>query len=305
MLRATVLLCLVANAVLTQSVPTAQYNGPTDDNIVDYDSRGSINDTIRADLPSCAADYSSMSVDNRRIFQNTSPKPHAICVRSTDGYFVAAENTVRKSFFMYYECGWTKIKIDLPSTSPPGTGCAFVGGKLFYARNGQILQFSSKGIYEKEFATGYHFLRLTALKDSVIYSTVYTSNTVLGYDVATGDLKYRFETVSAYGRGLAFDPSSHLHISTASKVVEKFTYEGVKIGEKTYSEISSADGILVDGDFNVIIADRGNKQVLVFSETGRLFKRIYGFDLPLDVGMSRRCTSLIVADYGHGYVYLV
>ena len=50
MLRATVLLCLVTSAVLTQSLPTAQYNGPTDDAIEDYPTRshGSIKDTLRA-----------------------------------------------------------------------------------------------------------------------------------------------------------------------------------------------------------------------------------------------------------------
>ena len=89
MLRATVLLCLVTSAVLTQSLPTAQYNGPTDDTIVDYhtDSNGSINDTLSA-VPNCTADYTKMSGTNPKMILNNIPKPFGVCVRA-DGCFVA------------------------------------------------------------------------------------------------------------------------------------------------------------------------------------------------------------------------
>ena len=87
MLCATVLLCLVTSAVLTQSLPTAQYNGPTDDTIVDYhtDSNGSINGAV----PKCAADYAKMNGADPKMILNNSPKPTAVCVRA-DGCFVAA-----------------------------------------------------------------------------------------------------------------------------------------------------------------------------------------------------------------------
>ena len=309
MLRATVLLCLVASTVLTQSLAAAKYNGPTDDAIVDYPTRsnGSINGTLRA-VPTCAADYARMSIADRKMYQDASPSPHAICVRASNGDFVAAEFLAnRQSVFMYDACGWIKKKVTLPSQTSPATGCAFAGTKMFYALHSgkQILQFTSEGSYERVFATEYQFLRLTAFNDSLLYSTLRDSKMVLGYSIADGDLKFNFETVNADGRGLAFDPDGYLHVSTWGRVVEQFAYNGVKVGQVTYSQVSIADGILVDGDHNVIIADRGNKQVLVFSHTGALIKRITGFDLPLDVAMGYQCNSLIVADYERSYIYLL
>ena len=87
MLRATVLLCLVTSAVLTQSLAitdTTQSNDPIDDGtIVDYlsDSQlrddGSINDTLSrlSGLPVCSTDYSRMSIANRKMIQQISSKP--------------------------------------------------------------------------------------------------------------------------------------------------------------------------------------------------------------------------------------
>ena len=83
MLRATVLICLVTSAVLTQSLASTYtakgtdsinddtiLNNPIDDTIVDYPiddtiDDGSINDTWSA-VPKCAADYPRMSIANRK-----------------------------------------------------------------------------------------------------------------------------------------------------------------------------------------------------------------------------------------------
>ena len=132
MLRATVLLCLVTSAVLTQSLPTAQYNGPTDDTIVDYhtDSHGSINDTLSA-VPNCTADYTKMSIANRKVFQNATVSPFAVCVRA-DGCFVATTLQPNQPFvYMYDRCGWIKEKIMLPNQTGAGSGCAFTSTKLY------------------------------------------------------------------------------------------------------------------------------------------------------------------------------
>ena len=135
MLRATVLLCLVTSAVLTQSLPTAQYNGPTDDTIVDYhtDSNGSINDTLSA-VPMCAADYAKMNVTAPKMILNDSPKLNAVCVRA-DGCFVVAvfQSSNQPFVFMYDKCGWIKNKIILPNVIGAATGCAFTSTKLFYS----------------------------------------------------------------------------------------------------------------------------------------------------------------------------
>ena len=242
------------------------------------------------------------------MYQNASPNPHAICVKASNGDFVAAEYLAnRQSVFMYDACGWIKKRVTLPSQTSLATGCVFAGTKMFYAlRSGkQILQFTSEGIYERVFATGYEFLRLTAFNDSLLYSTLRDSKIVRGYHIADGSPRYHFQTLNAYGRGLAFGPDGYLRVATAGKVVEFFTYNGVKVGQVTYSEVSLADGILVDGDYNVIIADRGNKHVLVFSHFGVLTKRITGFDLPVDVAMGYQYKSLIVADFDRSYIYLL
>ena len=167
----------------------------------------------------------------------------------------------------------------------------------------QILQFSSDGRYEKVFATGFRFSRLTT-RGNLLYSTI-VGKRIHAYDTDTGNLKYHFETTTANARGLAFDPAGYLHVSTWGRVVELFTYKGFKIGQKTYPQVGIADGILVDSNHYVIIADRGRWQVLVFTQAGLLTKRITGFSLPLDVAMGYKCGYLIVADYGRNVIYLL
>ena len=307
MLRATVLLCLVANAVLTQSLPTAQYNGPTDDTIVDYDSRGSINDTLSA-VPKCAADYAKISVANRKMIQKDSPMAHAVCVRA-DGCFVAAVHQVQLGspfIFMFDTCGWIKKRILLPRNTGAGSGCVFTSTKLYYAVSNdmKILQFTSDGEYEKVFATGDNFYRLTTQDNSLLYSTIYPTNEVRAYDIATGNLKYRFKTTTGDARGLAFDPSGYLHVSTMGKVVEQFTYKGVKIGQKSYPEVNEADGILIDSHHHILIANRYSGEVFVYTHAGLLTKRITGFNDPADVAMGYQCSYLLVADFRNG-VYLL
>ena len=309
MLRATVLLCLVANTVLTQSLASAQYNGRTDDPIATDGSQlrdGSTNNTL-SDAPTCAADYSKMSVADRKVFQNASPRPHAVCVRA-DGYFVVAELIANRPFvYMYDTCGWINKKILLPSRTGAGSGCVFTSTKLFYAlyASKKILQFTSDGVYEKVFATGYGFLRLTTRDNSLLYSTIYPTKKVRAYDIATGSLKYNFETTTGNARGLAFDPSGYLHVSTWGKVVEQFNYEGFKIGQKLYPQLNRADGILIDSNHYVIIANRYRHEVLVFNYAGLLTKKIAGFGDAVDVAMGYQCGYLIVADYNRNGVYLL
>ena len=94
------------------------------------------------------------------------------------------------------------------------------------------MQFSIDGKYEKVFASGIPFLRLTTYNDSLLYSSIYLTKKVHAYDTTTGNLKYHFKTTTAIARGLAFDPDGYLHVSTGGRVVELFTYEGFKVGQK-------------------------------------------------------------------------
>ena len=315
MLRATVLLCLVASAVVTHSlaaIDTLQDIDPINNNAPDYpiddtidDDDGFINNTLSA-VPKCAADYPRMSIANRKMFQNGSPRPHSICVRA-DGYFVAAVLLANRPYvYMYDTCGWIKKKIMLPNRSPAAAGCAFTSTKLFYSFHvgKKIYQFTHDGVYEKVFATGVGFMRLTTYKN-LLYATIYPTKQVRAYNTATGRLVYHFETTTAAARGLAFDPAGYLHVSTWGRVIELFTYKGFKIGQRTYPQVRIADGIRIDSNHYMIIADRGHRQVLVFTHAGLLTKRITGFSLPLDVALGYRCGYLIVADYSRGYLYLL
>ena len=309
MLRATVLLCLVASAVLTQSLAAAQYNGPTDDTIATDSSqlRDSSTNGKWSAVPKCAADYPRMSVADRKVFQNGSPSPQAVCIRA-DGYFVAAVLRSNLKFvFMFDTCGWIKKKIMLPSRSGDATGCAFTSTKFYYAlyTDRKILQFSIDGKYEKVFATGFQFLRLTTYNDSLLYSSIYSTKKVRAYDTTTGNLKYTFETSTGQARGLAFDPAGYLHVSTWSKVVDKFTYQGFKIGEKSYPDVYIADGILIDSNYYILIANRYRNEVLIYTQAGLLTKKITGFSQPLDLVMGYKCGYLIVADIGRNGVYLL
>ena len=312
MLRATVLLCLVASAVVTHSLAALQDIDPIDNNSTDYpiddtidDDDGFINNILSA-VPKCAADYPRMSIANRKTILNGSPRPHAICVRA-DGCFVAAVALANRPYvYMYDTCGWIKKKIMLPNRFPATSGCAFTSTKLFYSSyvGKKIYQFTYDGVYEKVFATGVQFLRLTTYKN-LLYATIWPSKQVRAYNTATGRLVYHFETTTGNSRGLAFDPTGYLHVTTWGRVIELFTYKGYKIGQRTYPQLRIADGILIDSNHYMIVADHGRRQVLVFTHGGLLTKRITGFNQPADVAMGYRCGYLIVADYSRGYIYLL
>ena len=94
--------------------------------------------------------------------------------------------------------------------------------------------------------TGYEFYRLTTRKDSLLYSTIFVTKKIHAYDIATGNLKYRFAITAGEARGLAFDPRGYLHVTTGSNVVETFTFKGSKKEQKSYPELQVGEGILID-----------------------------------------------------------
>ena len=310
MLRATVLLCLVTNAVLTQSLPTTDTAQGTDPIDVDYPSdgsqlhEGSINDTLSG-IPTCSADYSRMSIADRKVFQNVSPKPHAICVRS-DGFFVATILLPNPQHAYFFDpCGWVKAKIILPGGTTNGLGCVFTPNYLFYSitPGNQILQFNSGGIYMKVFAGGATFLRLAA-QGNVLYTSIRQSREIRAYNTFNGILMYRFFTSNGLARGLAFDRNGNLHVTTFSNVVELFTPQGQKLSQKIL-QLAQADGIAVDSNYYRIIADRGTREVRIFNEVDTLIRRIPGFVLPVDVALGNRCTCLMVADLDANAIFLL
>ena len=337
LLRFTVLLFLVASAVLAQTQalndtdrdadpvgypPNEESdNYPSNEKPVEYPSHidypineNPINETIENSLfhetlsivPKCAADYPRMDPGRRKSFQNLTPRPGAVCTRA-DGYFVTTSWLPNRKFvYLYDTCGWMEKQINLPARVLYSAGCVFIGNKLFYADyNGKrILQFTSDGVYQKVFATGQKFLRFTA-QGNLLYTTIWPSKQVLAYDINTSNIEYRFETTTAYARGLAFDPTGYLHVSTWGKVIEVFTFKGYKVGQRLYPQLARADGILIDSNHYLIVADRGRKQVFIFNHSGLMTKRMTGFGDPLDVAMGYKCGYLLVGDYARSGVYLL
>lgn len=299
MLQATVLLCLVACAVITQTSALVNDTVPINN---------AARPALLSNAPNCAADYPKMGIQDRKAFIKV-PYPHAVCVRA-DGYFVATIlSSNRKFIYMFDTCGWIKKKIMMPSRSGQGSGCAFTSTKMFYATYAgrhEILQFTSDGVFEKVFATGLRFLRLTTYNHSLVYAGIFGTRKIRAYDTATGNLLYSFETTSGNARGLAFDPSGILHVSNGGNVIEHFMYNGFKVSQRTYPEVGSADGILVDSNYYTLIADRGGRrQIAIYTYNGLLTKKITGFSLPIDVAMGYKCGYLLVDDYSRGGVYLL
>ena len=319
MLRATVLLCLVTSAVLTQSLAspyTAQGTDPIDGNtILDYPSDssqlrdGSINDTLSeiSGIPTCSADYTTMSIANRKVFQNIIRKPFAICVRS-DGCFVATSYIPNLQYvYLFDPCGWVKKKIALPPGTANGVGCAFTPTNLFYSvtPGNKILQFTNDGGYQNDFAVGFAASRM-ATSGYLLYTSISGTKRIVAFDTINRRVVYSFFTTNGEARGLAFDRNGNLHVTTFGNVVELFTPQGQQMTQTVYPEIGKADGIAVDSNFYRIITDTGNlRQVLVFDRVHRLVRRITGFNTPADVALGNRCTCLIVADLFAEVIYLL
>ena len=296
MLRASVFLLIGCVAVLTNAHDDLPVIDPTD----------GMPSQVSA-VPTCAADYPRMSQKQPKIVQKALPYPAAVCVKPDNtGDFVAALWIPRTFVYMFDNCGWVKKRIELPAGTSYSCGCAFTNSKLFYAatRSRKIYQFNINGTFEKVFAIGYNFLRMTT-RGQQLYVSIESTKNVRVYDTANGNLVRQFSTTTANARGLAFDPAGYLHVSTWGKTVEIFTHDGYKVKEMTYPQLVIADGLLIDSNTYTIITDRVKKQVQIYRPYSNLLvKRMTGFGLPIDVGMGYKCGYLLVADYYHG-IYLL
>lgn len=307
MLHATVLLCLVFGVVITHSLAAVV---PVDDSILVNNAihDDSINDTlsIETGLPTCLADYSRMSIANRRIFQDRNPTPSAICVRS-DGYFVAAVPSTNSPNVIFFDpCGWFRGRIVVPAVYGNGFGCAFSQSYLFYSTSNSILQYSSDGgVLQNVFANGEPFMHMVT-QGNFLYATIGGKNLIRVYDFVNRKYIRTLQTKSRYAQGLAFDIRGLLHVTTLSSIVEVMTTTGYPyMGTMDFKEVVQGDGIAMDRNGNTIIADRGSRQVFIYDQQ-KLFVRppITGFQLPVDVTFNSGCSLLMVADMGRG-IYML
>ena len=246
-----------------------------------------------------------------------------VCVAPNGNFLMVPHGFFQGRKYMYIMAPWglrvTKLK--LPVHTKWYKSCEKVGiyyGDCVFTKNAiyitmrsngdspckpdKILKFTADGKFVKIMATGAAFLRLTT-GGGYLYSTVRNSKDVLVYDMATDRQIRRFQLTSGNGRGLAFDMSGNLHVATFGKTVEVFTYKGKKLRQTTYKELTQADGIVVDNENNILIADRAGK-VFVFNRANKLIKKI---DPPgsypmYDVDIGYKCTLLVVNPTGT-YLY--
>ena len=311
LLRSTVFL-LIACAVLTQTladfVNTEQINDGNAEQIRNdqiHDGNTEYIPRLSDPVPACAADYAVMNRLQPKLTIKALNYPAGICVKP-NGDFVAAVWAVRTYVYMFNNCGWIKKRIELPKGTSLSADCAFTSSNMFYSaiRNKKILQFNANGTYQKEFTTGFNFLRL-ATRGNELYSTVDNSKDIRVYDTRNGNIVRHFTTTRAMARGLAFDRSGYLHVSTLSKYVEIFTYDGHKVQDDTFPDLVHGDGLVIDGSYYTIITDRAHRQLQVYNENSILVKKITGFGLPMDVAMGYKCGYVILADYSAHSIYLL
>lgn len=293
-LRATTLGFLVTTCVisLTLAVPTMEEH---------------LDDNQLSTAIACAADYDKMSIDNRKVFQDMQPSTHSICIRANGDFVATVWSSTEVTFtYMFDTCGWMKSKINLPSGISRSAGCAFSTTNFFYSdiTNKKILRFDINGTYQNEFVTGQRYLR-QAVQGNLLYSTIDVSKKIIAYHLSNASVAHKFETTTGLARGMAFDSTGHLYVSTWGNVVEIFTAQGSKVEEKTFTEIGIGDGILVDSNHFIILADRQHKNVYVFNHKDALTKTITGFADPADIAMGHQCGYLIVADSSRGGFYLL
>ena len=146
------------------------------------------------------------------------------------------------------------------------------------------LQFTSEGVYEKVFVTGYKFIYMTT-RGLWLYTSIGLARAVHVYDTANGNLVTHFEATSGNTHQLAFNPQGYLHVATWGKNVEIFTHDGHKIHQITYSQVGYADSLTIDNSTYTILVDRSSKQVQVYNHNNLLVNRITGFNNSTGVAM--------------------
>ena len=293
LVRATVflLLALVGSVILTQTM-AIENESAVDEDLITY-------------VPKCQADYDKMDPKEPKQLINYPGLTYStgVCTNPKNGDFVIVYWQPRAFVYLHDSCGWIKKRIELPRGTSYSSDCVFSGSKLFYAatKNQRILQYNEEGTYEKVFATGFSFLRLTS-RGTRLYSSILEKYTkmIRVYNTTNGNNVNHFETTSGAARGLAFDPQGYLHVSIWGKNIEIFTFDGHKVQQVMHPQVSIADGILVDGGTYTIIVDRGHRQVLVYNHNNLLANKIVGFRLPGGVAMGYKCGYLLISDWGRG-----
>ena len=224
--------------------------------------------------PSCTPFYPSMISSKPKGSTDVIPAVYGVCVDLYTGNFVAVALAGLPSFHIFTESG-VKLK-EVPYPTPYGVkgDCVYTKDNIYITdvTFKKILMYTSDGTFQGDFAIGAAFFRMTYGGD-YLYATVLATKFVHVYNINTHAKELVFEITSPTIRGIAMDTKKNLHITTLSKVVEKYTFDGHKIGQISYPDLIYGDGIAIDGSDNIIIADHASR-ILVYDQTNFLKKKL-------------------------------
>ena len=256
-------------------------------------------DASRARIPpTCTPFYPSMISGQPKGSTDPIPAVYGVCVNLHTGNFVAVGLAVLPSFYIYSESGVKIKKVPYPAPNGVKGDCVFTKDNIYITdvTFNKILKYTADGTPQGEFAIGAKFFRLTYGGD-YLYATILATKLVHVYNMKTHARELTFEITSPIIRGIAMDTKKILHITTLSKVVEKYTFDGHKIGQIAYPDLIYGDGIAIDGSDNIIIADHASK-VVIYNQNNILIKRLYPIAAPVDVAVSANCQYLYVSATG-------
>ena len=227
------------------------------------------------------------------------PQAHGICVSPEGNFAVMSWNSAKK-IHIYYSCGKLRKVVDLSKHGlVRATDCAFTDQNLFVADNTgrKVYKLSKIGKFIRIFDTGQHLVRMAACQDR-LYVTINTGGPNLFVYNTNGGLIRRISVPANHARGVVVGIDGNLRVSNwQRKQVYVYTPEGRQVSVTTYKEIHIADGIAMDTAGNLLIADRGNGKVEVYSPCGALIKTLRtGTQHSTDVEIGNDGT-ILVADY--------
>ena len=244
----------------------------------------------------------------------TIPEAHGTCVAPNGDFAVVSWNMAGK-VYMYHSCGKLMRVVDLTKQGVKDCGtfgdCAFTDKDLYvtdYTKQ-KVYRLSTSGKFLKVLVAGHQFMRVTACKNRLYFTTGGDGENVFVYDTNGKEIR-RISVPGGHARGIKVGIDDNLHVSTWKRVkfgnkVHTYNLQGQVVDEATYKELHSADGLAMDTAGNLLIADHTKGLVYVYSPCGGAPIKVIktGTHYSVDVDISNDGT-VIVADSHDSKVFL-
>ena len=239
----------------------------------------------------------------------TIPRPHGVCVAPNGIFATVSWNNVGKIYF-FYSCGKLMKVVDLKKQGLGGFNtfgdCTFANGKLYVTDYGgrKVYELTETGKYIKIFTSGRCFMRITSCQNRLYLSTNSRGQNLYIFDANGREIR-RLSVPGSNSRGVLVGIDGNLHISIWGNKVHTYTREGRRLGEATYKELSTADGLAMDTAGNLLIADHTKGLVYVYSPCGgtpiKVIKTGSGHSDDVKIGNDG---TVIVVDSRHSKIFL-